>query len=60
MTGTAAQVTAITKVDHREVGEGEMGPIASQLRELYDDVVRGKNKKYRHWNTPIYEKIVVK
>jgi branched-chain amino acid aminotransferase len=60
MTGTAAQVTAITKVDHREVGDGEMGPIASQLRELYDDVVRGKNKKYRHWNTPIYEKIVVK
>jgi branched-chain amino acid aminotransferase len=59
MTGTAAQVTAITKVDHREVGDGEMGPIASQLRELYDDVVRGKNKKYRHWNTPIYEKIVV-
>lgn len=60
MTGTAAQVTAITKVDHRVVGDGEMGPIATQLRQLYDDVVRGKNPKYRHWNTPIYEKIVVK
>ena len=60
MTGTAAQVTAITKVDHRLVGDGEMGPIATQLRQLYDDVVRGKNPKYRHWNTPIYEKIVVK
>lgn len=60
MTGTAAQVTAITKVDYREVGDGIMGPVASQLRELYDDVVRGKNEKYRHWNTPIYEKIVAK
>lgn len=59
MTGTAAQVTAITKVDHREVGDGEMGPITSKLRDLYGDVVRGKMKKYRHWNTPIYAKMVV-
>lgn len=60
MTGTAAQVTAITKVDHREIGSGEMGPVASQLRTLYNDVVRGKISKYRDWNTPIYEKMVVK
>ncbi len=60
MTGTAAQVTAITQVDHRLVGEGVMGPITSKLRDLYGDVVRGKMKKYRHWNVPIYEKMVVK
>jgi len=60
MTGTAAQVTAITQVDHRKVGEGVMGPVTTQLRQLYNDVVRGKMKKYRHWNTPIYEKMVVK
>lgn len=60
MTGTAAQVTAITKVDHRPIGEGKMGPITSQLRKLYDDAVRGKLKKYRHWNHPVFEKMVVK
>lgn len=60
MTGTAAQVTAVTKVDHRHVGEGVMGPIASQLRQLYDDAVRGKLPKYRHWNQPVFEKMVVK
>ncbi len=54
MTGTAAQVTAITKVDHREIGSGEMGPVASKLRELYDSIVRGKIEKYRHWNTPVF------
>jgi branched-chain amino acid aminotransferase len=59
MTGTAAQVTAITQVDYRQVGEGVMGPITSKLRDLYSDVVRGKMKKYRHWNVPIYEKIIV-
>jgi len=54
MTGTAAQITAITKVDHREVGTGEMGPVSSQLRSLFDDVVRGRNKEYMDWLTPVY------
>ncbi len=60
MTGTAAQVTAITRVDHRLVADGKMGPVTAKLRKLYDDAVRGKLKKYRHWNYPVYEKMVVK
>lgn len=60
MTGTAAQVTAVTKVDHRQVGEGVMGPIAAQLRQLYDDAVRGRLPKYRHWNQPVFDKMMVK
>ena len=60
LTGTAAAVTAITKVDHRPVADGKMGPVTAQLRKLYDDAVRGKLKKYRHWNYPVYEKIMVK
>ena len=54
MTGTAAQVTAVTMVDFRPIGSGEMGPITAELRQLYSDVVRGKVRKYRHWNTPVY------
>lgn len=60
LTGTAAQVTSITQVDHRPVGDGTMGPITAKLRQLYDDAVRGKLKNYRHWNHPVYEKMVVK
>lgn len=56
MTGTAAQITAVTKVDHRLVGSGQMGPITARLRELFQDVVRGRISKYHHWNTPVYEK----
>ena len=55
MTGTAAQVTAVTRVDHRPIGEGVMGPVTTQLRELFGDVVRGRNPKYRHWNHPVYQ-----
>jgi branched-chain amino acid aminotransferase len=54
MTGTAAQVTAITRVDFRAVGDGKMGPITTKLREIFDQVVRGKNAKFSNWNTPVY------
>ena len=53
MTGSAAQIVAITKVDFRPVGRGEMGPVAKRMRELYDEVVRAKNPKYVHWNVEV-------
>ena len=53
LTGTAAQVTAVTKIDHRPVGAGVMGPITTKLRVLYEDIVRGKNNKYLHWNVEV-------
>lgn len=54
LTGTAAQLAAITKVDHRPVGSGSMGPITTRLRELFNDAMRGKLETYRDWNTPVY------
>lgn len=54
MTGTAAQVTAVTRVDFRPIGNAEMGPVTAKLRELFADVVRGRIPRYRHWNTPVY------
>jgi branched-chain amino acid aminotransferase len=53
MTGTAAQIMAVTKVDHRPIGRGEMGPITTKLRVLFDDLLRGKNLKYKHWNIEV-------
>ena len=50
MTGSAAQIVAITKVDYRSVGKGEMGPVAGKLRELFNEIVRARNPKYTHWN----------
>ena len=52
LTGTAAQITAVTRVDHRPVGTGQMGGATSRLRSLFFDVVRGRSPKYRSWCTP--------
>jgi branched-chain amino acid aminotransferase len=57
MTGTAAQITAVTRVDFRTIGSGKMGPITARLRELFFDIVRGRNAKYSHWNVPVYADI---
>jgi len=53
MTGTAAQVVAVTKIDHRPVGSGSMGPITSNLRAAFDNIVRAKNPKFLHWNVEV-------
>jgi branched-chain amino acid aminotransferase len=52
--GTGVQIVAITEVDHRKVGDGTMGSVVRQLRQLYFDLVRGKIAKYCGWNVPVY------
>lgn len=54
LTGTGAQIAPVGEVDHRIVGDGEVGPISSRLQTLYFDVVRGKVARYRSWLTPTY------
>ncbi|MBU4224903.1 MAG: branched-chain amino acid transaminase [Chloroflexi bacterium] len=53
LTGTAAQVTVATRVDHRPIGNGVMGPVGEGLRKLFEGVVRGNNPKYAHWNVAV-------
>lgn len=55
LAGTAAQVTAVTRADWRAIGEGVMGPVTARLRELYENILRGLEPKYRHWIEPVYE-----
>ena len=52
--GTGVQIAAVTRVDHRPIGSGRMGPIVSRLRSLYFDVVRGRNAARRSWCHPVY------
>ena len=59
LTGTAAQVTVVTRVDYRPIGTGEMGPIGAQLRVIFSDVVYGRHPKYCHWNVPVYSEVAI-
>jgi branched-chain amino acid aminotransferase len=53
LAGTAAQITAVSRIDHRRVGTGRIGPLTKRLRDLFFDVVRGRAAKYRSWCTPV-------
>ena len=53
LTGTAAQVTVVTRVDFRQVGNGQPGEVTLKLRKLFDDVVHGRVEKYAHWNVGV-------
>jgi len=44
--GTAAEVTPVRELDHREIGSGGRGPITEQIQAAYFDVVQGKNAKF--------------
>ena len=52
--GTGAQISPVIDVDHRPIGDGQVGPVVSQLQKLYFDIVRGRSSKYRSWLTPVY------
>lgn len=51
LTGTAAEVTPIREVDCRQIGEGKPGPIGTQMRQTYADLVRGKLSDHQDWLT---------
>ena len=52
--GTGVQVSAITSIDHRAIGDGKVGPLSHRISRIYFEAVRGRNPKYRDWLTPIY------
>ena len=57
MTGTAAHVTPIIEIDHREIGNGAAGPISMKLQRLYFAACLGEIEKYGEWVTPAYSRI---
>lgn len=54
LTGTGAEISPVTRVDHRAIGIGRIGPVAAALRARYFDTVAGKVAKYRAWCRPVH------
>ncbi|MEE8256111.1 MAG: aminotransferase class IV, partial [Nitrosopumilaceae archaeon] len=54
LSGTAAEITPIIKIDHKKTGNGKVGKITKLLMSSYTDIVINKNKKYSNWLTKVY------
>ncbi len=54
LSGTAAEITPIIKINHKKTGNGKVGKITKLLMSSYTNIVMNKNKKYSNWLTKVY------
>lgn len=51
--GTAAEVTPIAEIDHRVIGDGQVGKVSLKLKELFYEITHGKVEKFSGWLTKV-------
>ena len=51
MTGTAAEVKSVTKIDKNAIGNGGVGEITKELQKSFMNIVMGKDKRFVRWLT---------
>ncbi len=54
LSGTAAEITPIIRIDKNKIGNGRVGTITSELMSDYTDLVMNRNEKYSEWLTRVY------
>ena len=54
LSGTAAEITPIIKIERRKIGDGKPGLMTKMIMETYSDIVMNKNKKFTKWLTAVY------
>lgn len=54
LTGTAAEIIAVTNIDGHQIGNGREGPVTKSIREMYTKLVSAGVKKYMDWLTPVW------
>lgn len=55
--GTAAELTPVTRIDHRPVNDGRIGEWSRALGARFSEVAAGKDKDaaYGSWRTPVWK-----
>ena len=54
LSGTAAEITPIIKIDKRKIGSGKVGDTTKLFMDTYSDIVMNKNENYSNWLTAVY------
>jgi branched-chain amino acid aminotransferase len=52
--GTAAEITPVTKVDNISIGKGPRGPITKKIQDEFFGIIRGEKKDRHNWLTFVY------
>ena len=54
LTGTAAEITPVIKIESKKIGNGMVGHITEQVMSTYSEIVMNNNKKFSKWLTNVY------
>jgi branched-chain amino acid aminotransferase len=54
LTGTAAEIIAVTSIDHRTIGNGIEGSVTKSIREKYSEIVSANVEGFMSWLTPVW------
>ena len=54
LSGTAAEITPIIKIDKKKIGDGKVGITTKSFMDTYSDIVMNNNKNYSNWLTKVY------
>ena len=54
LTGTAAEITPVIKIESKKIGNGKVGQITEQVMSTYSEIVMNNNKKFSKWLTNVY------
>lgn len=57
LTGTAVELSPVTRIDHRVVGLGEIGSVTRRLQDVFRKVTHNKLAAYRKWLVPCYQHV---
>lgn len=49
--GTAIEICPISQIDNKKIKDGKIGPITLEIKEYFERIVRGREKKYLKWLT---------
>lgn len=53
LTGTAAEITPVTRINKKIVGNGKVGNITKKIMSEFTDIVMRQNEDYEHWLTGV-------
>ncbi len=56
--GSGYEITPILSIDRFPLAEGHVGAMTQKLLTAYMNIVRGADKRYPEWRTPVYPKTV--
>ena len=51
--GTAAEITPVSKVDSIVIGDGRRGPVTERIQSAFFDIVEGRAEDRHGWFTPV-------